>query len=833
MRHTPLVIAVWLVGLLGQAATAGDADDERFLDGLRARGLYELAEKHCADRLADTSTSEARRADLTIELSRTLAEHALVAPPADAPRLWQQAHRVIEDFATRHPRNPRLLLVRLQAALVMAAQGEAAREEAEVAGDPKASEAARANLRGAIGAFKELSREIAGQLRRSTARPAAGELATAELQSLDVSVRYELARAYRNQALCYPPASADRINALALAIEQLAPLKHDEPRTSLTWSAALEEIACLRLLGEYPQVERRIAGLEKSRPSREFSERLRAERIRLALARARVDEALSEGGDSRQAGGAEIELARLEASLAAWQNAEGRRDSAAAADFQRRAIEQVRAIQRTLGARAARSAERMLSRAMSNSKSPQSADALAEVAAGYFRNGQMDKALAAYDSAADKAREARQPALAFDLGLTAATIEKEQQHFRAALDRYRALATDSPSEPKAAEAHLLAVYCAAQLAQAEQPPKLDEYESLLRQHVATWPKSRTASQAWAWLGRLAENRGDWQQTIEALRQVPPGDPRFAEAVEAIGRSYEAWLAELHQRGQSGERLADEALAWCEQVSPKRDAKPSDAARSANLVAARVWLSEISDGAAQAERLLTAALARDAEAPVEWKAAAQRLLVAALAAQGKTAEADTLLKQIPRATAADWLALCQTLSPIRRRARGEVHPKLAEIELAAADEVINRRQELDAATLLAVARDRAVTLAALGRRSEAIDQLQALARAHPRDGQTHEELALLLMAGNDAELQAAVGKWAEVAKRSRPGTPRWFRAHYSLARTQLTLGRVAAARATIAQVAARYPDFGGADSKRQFDELSAELERPPESASRAK
>jgi TolA-binding protein len=90
-----------------------------------------------------------------------------------------------------------------------------------------------------------------------------------------------------------------------------------------------------------------------------------------------------------------------------------------------------------------------------------------------------------------------------------------------------------------------------------------------------------------------------------------------------------------------------------------------------------------------------------------------------------------------------------------------------------------------------------------------------------------------MTGDDADLQAAVSKWTEVAKRSRPGTPRYFRAHYSLARTQLTLGQVAAARATIAGVSSKYPDFGGAETKRQFDALSAELERPPDRASRAK
>lgn len=835
MRYAPIAVSVWLASLVALAASAaGASDDEQFLDGLRARGLFELAEKYCADRLADARIPAIQRADLTIELSRTLAQHALEAPPAEAPRLWSQAERVVEEFAARYARDPKLLLVRLQGALATAAQGEAARQEIEGSSAPQAVDAPTI-LRRAIAALGKLADEIADRLRRrGRARGAETELSTAQLQSLEMNVRFELARALRNQALCYPSGTADRINSLSRAIESLAPLLAQQLATPLVWSAALEEIACLRLLGEYPGAERKLARLKKSQPQPEFADQLRAERIRVALARGQIDEALSEAGAAgRQRSSAVVQFARLEALLAAWRRASERRHAAEAADWQRRAVAEVRAIERSYGPRWMRKAEKLLARAMADSSGPQTAELLALAAASYYRSGQVDKAIAAYDRASEQARDERQPEKAFALGFTAATIEKERKRYRDALARYGALAAAFPEEPKAAQAHLLAVYCAAQLAQVHEPPDLDEYERLLREHVATWPSGTTASQAWTWLGRLAEHRHAWRDAIEALAHIQAGDPQFADAVATMGRAYEAWLEELHGSGESGERLADQALAWFERVTPARGAKPNAATRAATLAAARIWLKEIPTGALPAERLLRAALDHDPGAPEDWKTAVRRLLVPALAAQGKGAQADAMLEETPHASAADALALFQTLSDVKRRASGNVHRKLAEMALDIEDKLLERPGALDDATRRAVARERALTLAALGRQKEALAALQALARAFPRDGRTQEALAGLLSAGDDDDLQAALPKWSEVAARSRPGTPRWFRAHDGLARTQLRLGQVAAARATIERVRSKYPNFGGEGTKRKFDALSAEIDQPPERASRRK
>lgn len=820
------VLAAWLASLaLGSLCAAGEPTDERFLDGLRQRRLYELAEKFCDDRLADAKLDDARRADLTVELVRTLSDHALDAGGEAAAGLWQRATQVVAEFAAQRRQYPRLMLVRLQGALARAAEGESLRLAQAGGGETEGLAPARDILRKAIADFEQLEREVAAQLSQ-TGQAGAPErgLNTPELQSLLANLQYQRAQTLLSQAQCYPVGSADRTNALSRAGEALELVARQKTRTALVWSAALAELARLRLLGEYSAAERQLEQLAGSQPPEAFAGRLQAERIRLALARERLDDALAEAGAAANATrGLEVELARLETLLAAWQRATTQRQDEEAAEWQRRAVAQAAEISNNYGGQWMRRAEGLVAGALTSSGVRQSSATLAFTAAGFYRSGQFDKALATFDQTARTARDENQAERAFDALYSAATIEKERQNYREASNRYRQLAIGAPQNPRAAAVHLLAAYCAAQLAQLEQPPKLDEYKNLLREHVATWPQNETASQAYSWLGRLAENRGDWNEAIETLAHVKASDPQYVEAAAAIGRCYEARLAAAHHGGEDGRRLADEALGTLERIANRardRGAKPDAATRAATLAAARIWLTEIPTGALPAERLLQDALQADVSAPAEWKTTAKRWLVPALVMQGKGGQADQLLDSLS-ASPGEALATLETLATVRRRHAGDdAGRKLAEVELKLENQLLDRRAELDSETLRSVQRRRALTLAETGRRQPGLEALQALAEEFPRDGQMHEDLATLLMDGNEADIRAALVKWTQVAQKSRPGTPRFFRAYYGLAATQLKLGQRSEAVATVQAVAAKFPQLGGPELKPRFEQLLA-------------
>jgi hypothetical protein len=110
------------------------------------------------------------------------------------------------------------------------------------------------------------------------------------------------------------------------------------------------------------------------------------------------------------------------------------------------------------------------------------------------------------------------------------------------------------------------------------------------------------------------------------------------------------------------------------------------------------------------------------------------------------------------------------------------------------------------------------LSLLGNQGAALDAWRGLAEAYPRDGELQEQYAEALLAGDAQEQQAALVKWQEIASKSRPGTPRWFRAHEGLARAQLALRLPANALATIKQVSSKYPELGGDTQRARFAEL---------------
>ena len=574
-----------------------DARDAKFLEGLRQRRLFELAEKHCQDLLADSKLDEHRRAELTIELSRTLAQHALESPPADQAALWRRARAVVDEFAKAHPQSPQLLVVRAQGALAALLQGEEGREAAQIDGRRETLNEARQVLRVACDQLRKLQADVAATIKRQPrgAAPAQGQLSTAQLLSLEMHLRHELSRALLNQGLCYPAAGADRVNSLTQALELLKSLAQQELEPALGWAVSLDTVAALRALDDYPAAQRALAAVEKTQPPPEIAPRLRVERIRLALARGQVDEALSEagrGGPRPHADWAPAEYAQLEAYTTAWRNALQRKDAAEAARWERTSMDQVRAIEQAHGPLWSRKAESLLASSIAVSDTAPSAALLMRLAGSYYRGGRIDEALAAYDRASATARQAGDVGAAFDAALAAATIERERHALRPALDRYRKLAIEWPRNAKASEAHLLAVHAAAQVAATQQPPQLDEYKQLLDEHVANWPAAATAGQAWCWLGRLAEHEHRPRDALSAFRHVNPNHPQHAEAIEAAGRSYVQLVAESRGHEAEQERLASEAVSYFESLiaADPAPAKDTPAARAATLAAARVALA---------------------------------------------------------------------------------------------------------------------------------------------------------------------------------------------------------------------------------------------------
>jgi len=827
----------WLAGAVLVVATGraagrdGPSADQCFLAGLRERGLYLLAEKHCTNRLADPELTETQRAELTIELARVLAEQAASSPPGEREPLWQRALQVTEQFIEQNPRNSRRLLVRLQAALALLDRGELARQEAELlGGGPTRYEEAKPSLRAAAGRLEALDRDVEGQIRRGPSPGPSPDdpLSADQLQSLRNTIQYQLARAYRNQALSYPADSDDRARSLVKASRLLKFLARLPAADPLSYQSAIDLARCTRLLGQHDEAQRYVERLLREEVPPAIRLKARAEAIALLLDAGRLEEALELASEGRAPSGLpspELDYAVLEAVLAAWRAAVEANHEATARAWQDRATQQVQAIETRHGPYWGRRAEMRLAGYVRGEPGGGSLDMLVRAAESAYRSGNLDEALAAYDRAREAARQQGAPDRAFALGYTAAAIEHDRGRHNPAVGRFRELALSNVQHAKAPQAHLLAAHHAAQLAREKSPGALDLYVTLLREHLDTWPRQPSADAARRRLARLREHQGDWQGAIAAYAAVSPEAEEYEEAVAGVGRCYRAWLEERKTAGQPTETIAAEAAGWFESLLVDAEGRAperwSPLQRRAALSAARLRLAYTVDGYPRAQAVLTAALSGAGDAAEDWKVDARALLIVSLAGQGERTQAAELLDKISAASPEALLTTLDGLGRIAAEAQPEVRRELAALQLRTIELLERGEQPPSPLQRRGLDRLRARALVDGGHTLEARTAYRALADAYPRDGEIQEAYARLLLEADDwASLERALEKWRDLQQKSPPGSPRWFRAKYAVAALHHRLGNSELAAKIISLLKALHPDLGGPEMRAKFDELLA-------------
>ena len=818
--------SLWFVCCSGATAHAAD---ERFLEGLRQRQLFALAEKFCRDRLDRAELSDAARAELTIELSRTLTEEALQAPPDQRAALWQEALATIDGFTSKNPQHPRLVQARVQRGLVELAWGELLAQEIEgSANREKHVDEAREHLRKSIDELRDSAEKAAEQLRRlQGSRPGTGaELSAAQLRSLQRNVHYQLARALRSQGETYPVDSPDRTNSLTQAVELLRTLAQADAEDPLTWPSRLDAAKCYRLLGHHEAAARRLDQIDEDGPPPVIALRARAERIRLAMAERQIEQALalvSKGRMIEGATSADLEFATLEAYLSAWRAQADAGHQSEADAWQAKAAAVVRDIELAHGPYWRRRAESLFAEQIAGSPTTTNTAVLAQAATGFYRAGQPDEALAAYDRAVQAARSAGQDAQAFELGYAAAAIEQERKQFAAAADRFRQVALASPKLPQAAEAHLLAIYDLGQVARDGDDTALQRSVKLLDEHLATWPQSTSASRAHLWRARVYEHERNWKAANEQFAAVAASSTDANEAVAGLARTYQEWLIELRAARQPTTEPALTAVAKLESAARIKDTPPdrwTPEQQEALLMMAKLLLEFTTNGYDKAEQLLNVALENSPRGAEDWRASAHALLAYSIAAQGRVAEAQKHVEDLAGAGTAALETLVSGLDRLCQTAQPSLRRNLASLELHAIELLRQKEGAANDEQLRTIALAHARALVIAERQDEALAELRQLAADHPRDGNIQEALALALWEAKD---DGALAAWQHIESKSRSGSERWLRAKLYEARLLARAGDSTKARQTVNVVKTLYPEMGGPELQRQFLEILQGLE----------
>ncbi len=399
---------------------------------------------------------------------------------------------------------------------------------------------------------------------------------------------------------------------------------------------------------------------------------------------------------------------------------------------------------------------------------------------------------------------------------------------RAAAQRLRQLTMSMASQPKSPQAHLLAAWNLAQ-ASRDDPSLLDEYATLLVEHVDQWPTDPTANSARVWLGRLREQQQDWKAAVAAYQGVTADHDDFANTVTAAGRCWIAWCRQQQAAGQSTQTLADLAAKYFEAlvVGPEKKwpERWTPAQRAAALLAAQLRLDFTQDAFATAETMLRAALHYCTDAPETWQATAESLLVVALAGQPeKRREARQLLEQLGNKSADRLLNLIASLSSLAAEAAPQMRSELAGLQLTALKKLELGGASLDAATRIRIQHVRADALAAAGQIEEAVALYRQLAREHPKNQAIQFGLAQLLLDGSTKSAwQQALDQWGLIATHCRRGSDEWYRAKYSIALAYVKLGKHDEAAQRIRYWKAT-SDIDQSDWKVRFDKLLAKCER---------
>lgn len=818
------------VSFLVTGALRAESDDERFLAGLRQRRLFRLAEAFCQERLADNSLGEKQRAEFVIEQVRTYAAHAIHSPPQERDAQWAKARQAVERFRRASPEHPRLVLVLLQDALTTLAHGELLRQEAEVgAGPENAQELARQKFREAADALEDLLEQIAELIVTRNRAPARGdELTAAELMALENNVAYQLARVFRNQALVYPPGSADRTASLARAIAKLEePLKRLPPGDPLVWRIRLDQAVCQRLLGDYAKADAALRTLASTSAPADIRLAARAEAMRLKLAENQPDAALALVSDGRTIDGVdspELDLALLETYLAKWRSA-GSGDATAADQWQRKALAVVKLLEQQHGPYWGRRGDLLLVRTAERGGGGGDLEIMIRTADNFYLQKQFDDAIAAYDKAREKAQAAQDKQRAYELACKAAAVCAQLERYDEALRRLREASLSYKTNPEAHRTHFQAVKVALELVRADSS-RLDDYISLLEEQVATWPEAPTADEANLWLGQMLQHQQKWPAAIQAYLRVSPASSKYAESVAAAAECSRRWFAALKQSGQPYDEQAQAAARFFEDLvyddQRRLPATWDDVSRLAAATAARIRLQHTGGGHAEASALLEPALAASPDAGPAWRDDATALLVVALAGQEtRRAEARQKLRELAEGDPSQLLEMLIGLSQAAETARPEARRQMAQLLLEATELLLPRQDGLDKSGRFTLVSTRAAALAALGRRDEATSDYAALAKQFPQDAAIRRGYAQFLLDADDAAtLGKALDEWRIVTKYTRPQTDAWYEAKYSVALALLKLNRKDEAAQLIRYLQLTSPGLKESSYKSDFDDLLA-------------
>lgn len=839
-------LGIWCVLMLlcagqgGMAAEGLELSSARYFQGLRERGLFRLAISYCEHRLGQPRLSARERADLTLELSRTLAEQARNLPAAERTAAWDRARQVIAEQIGQVDGGRRLLLD-VQQGLLDVDIGEFCRWQLHVA-DWDAALRAR-GIESLTAAGETLARVEQQLAERRKGAGALQDLSAGQQRSLLVHVREKRGLSLVELSEVSPVDSAERAARLIEALRILRPLADARDDDEIAWRTRHLIVRATRLQGDLSEARRLIELLRKRDPSSLDTARLLLEESRCLQSEDQLDAAarLLTRVDDWDVLGLRGEMSLLAAEILAreWRLMRAQQPKLADAAWKKlesRVLADMASVNREWQERLAALLDRAREERMLG---PELARLSLEAQAEY-QAGRFDEAVRLFGLAAAQAAGAGLADRAFQLGMKRSSIEIDRQQWRFAADDLKQLVTTYPDDPRASQADLLAAYALGRQWQATRlPADHHAYQQALEGHTTQFATSATAAEAHWLLAELLAFDKQWGAALAEYRQVPLDHPRGIAARRGIARSAVNELERndlpAEQRTAATREIVGELSSY---LPPTRDELSAESLEVA-LALARILLRQQSPDYEFADRLLARvfagleveALAAQEEArndgvkyverpgAADQRVDAMQLRVISLAGQQQFHAARKLLEGVSESSPAELLAILDGVAGLVADEQSDPLHALADLQLKAAQTLDARRDSLAAADQRRLDLALARALRASSKNSEAIAVYARVAARFPRDPAILLEQGRFLVSRSDADdRRAGLVALRRLESLHSAGSDEWLAARLEVARGLLAVGQSAEALKLVRKTRLLYPKLGHPALAREYSEL---------------
>ena len=853
-----------LLLLLGAAVLAETSATERYFQGLRERGLLDLAEGVLIRRLAAPDIPLAERAILTAELARTFGKHALFTQEKEQADLWRRAETLLSEFLAAHPNSLARHRFRTLQGELLLDRARAARWDAELRpGEPEARNEARHRLALAVTHLTALEPDLARDLRDKRR----GSMTPAPLPS--EAELHELLR--RTQRLA---GVAKLEQARLVASPERSELLHDAESwfnkaidTGGTpedlWSVQVALAEAARLAGKGEKARERLAEINTAALGNAARDVVAEVMSALLIDEGHPDRVVTFLIDYRRERGSltgELRLLQIRGLAEAAALLDENHESEAARKLRDEIATVVNWTTAEHGgywAYRARLAARQVTRQARYG--PEMLEEL-RLARSEMDLGNAATAAKHFEQAAKLASD---PSQAAELSFSQGRMLLKAGHFEEAARVLAAIPEMAPAFDQAAGAHLLSAWAlGAWHDAAPSAARREAYVARLKEHRLRFPKSPTASRAALRLASVKEQRRQYSQALPPLREIVD-DPTYGTvAAAAIARNHEKILAYLAQaereardpdlaaiRARQREEWAadarDELLALTESLRSSSNAGPLTMAQAELALRSAGILIDDPNSQAAAGALIDRVLAMsDLSHPPDeasfWNAietSIRPLAVISLARRHMYQQSAGELSELAAAPLGDLLRAYRGMLAIETAngpylasstrfgiTNAPIGPRPAELRDRLLTMLDERRATLSPGDVrqLDLALARAESQA--GQSSQAAERFAKLVRSHPEDSQLLEQAAHALADTNDPELlRQARNYWREIERHHSPGSPAWLRARLEVIKASLALGEHAEARKLLTVTKLLHPGLGGAAMKAQFEAVAALLE----------